>query len=116
MVDEEGLQENARTVGNQLLDGFRVLKEKHPVFGDVRGVGLFLGVELVTDRKTKEPATGIANYVMNRLRDHRVLIGREGPFDNILKIRPPLTITPDDAGLILDLMDQIFSETPCAVQ
>ena len=111
IVDDEGLIENARTMGNRILAGLKELKTKHPIIGDVRGMGLFLGLDLVKDQQTKEPATAIAQYVKNRLRDRRILIGSEGPQDNILKIRPPMTIEPDDVDMLLFVLDEILSET-----
>jgi 4-aminobutyrate aminotransferase-like enzyme len=102
IVEQEGLSANAKVMGESLLSGMRQLAKDYPSVGDVRGIGLFLGLELVTDRETLEPATDAAAHVVNRLRDMRILVGREGPADNILKIRPPLTIGADDVGMILD--------------
>ncbi|MET1094820.1 MAG: hypothetical protein ABWW89_02640, partial [SAR116 cluster bacterium] len=78
--------------------------------GDVRGRGLFIGVELVTDSYSKVPATALAGYVSNRLRDHRILIGTDGPDDNVLKIRPPLTIGATDCDLLLAVLGDILVE------
>ncbi|MCJ8339409.1 MAG: aminotransferase class III-fold pyridoxal phosphate-dependent enzyme [Pseudomonadales bacterium] len=110
IVDDEGLQENARAMGNLLLNGLRQLQKKYSVIGDVRGYGLFIGVDLVTDRETREPATAVADYVKNRMREHRILMGTEGPADNILKIRPPLTIEEQDVQMILTLLEQVLAE------
>ena len=110
IVDDERLQENASKTGAQLLAGFRKLQSSHDLIGDVRGRGLFLGVELVSDRKTKSPATALAGYVANRMRKERILIGTDGPFDNVLKIRPPLTIGGEDCELLLDRLDQVLCE------
>ena len=110
IVDDEGLAQNAADRGQQLLGGFRELASCHTLIGDVRGRGLFLGVELVTDRTTKDPAGALASYVSNRLRDHRILIGTDGPFDNVLKIRPPLTISAADCDLLLARLDDILHE------
>ncbi len=110
IVDDEGLQDNAATMGERLLRGMRELGLRHEVVGDVRGIGLFTGLDLVTDRESRTPATGIADYVMNRLRDMRILVGREGPADNILKIRPPLTIEADDIDMLLDRLDLCLKE------
>jgi 4-aminobutyrate aminotransferase-like enzyme/Ser/Thr protein kinase RdoA (MazF antagonist) len=108
IVDDEELQENARTIGEQLLKGLQVLQEKYTCVGDVRGMGLFLGLELVNSDGTE--ATAICSYVKNRMRDHRILIGSEGPKDNILKIRPPLTIGSDDVEMITTTLNQILRE------
>ena len=113
IVDDEGLQANAEAVGDHMLDGLRALQERHPVIGDVRGMGLFLGVEMVRDRETLAPATEAAGYIANRLREHRILIGTEGPHDNVLKIRPPLTFGRDDAEMLLDRLDRILGEDVC---
>lgn len=111
IVDEEGLQENARVVGDVLLAGLRELQSRHALIGDVRGMGLFIGVELVTDREARSPATRSASYVVNRLREERILIGTEGPADNVLKIRPPLTVGVADVEWMLGVMDRILGET-----
>jgi 4-aminobutyrate aminotransferase-like enzyme len=73
-------------------------------------MGLFIGVEMVRDRETLSPATEAAGTIANRLRDHRILIGTEGPYDNVLKIRPPLTCGRDDADMLLDRLDRILGE------
>ncbi|HEX4933184.1 MAG TPA: aminotransferase class III-fold pyridoxal phosphate-dependent enzyme, partial [Gemmatimonadaceae bacterium] len=110
IVREEGLPENARTVGNHLLDGLRQLQTRHALIGDVRGMGLFIGVDLVTDRETRAPATAAASYVVNRLREERILIGTEGPADNVLKIRPPLTVGREDVEWVVEVLGRVFGE------
>jgi 4-aminobutyrate aminotransferase-like enzyme len=71
---------------------------------------LFIGLDLVTNRETREPATQVADYVKNRMREERILMGTEGPADNVLKIRPPLTIEALDVEMILTVMDQVLDE------
>ncbi len=110
IVEDEKLAENARIRGAQLMDGLRDLQQKHNVIGDVRGYGLFIGLDLVEDRASRKEATSVANYIINRMREHRILMGCEGPKDNILKIRPPLTIDKDDIDMILAKMDQVLEE------
>jgi 4-aminobutyrate aminotransferase-like enzyme/Ser/Thr protein kinase RdoA (MazF antagonist) len=110
IVDEEGLMENARVMGGKLLKGLHDLQTDFELIGDVRGYGLFIGVDLVNDRNTREAGTQIADYVKNRMRDHRILIGSEGPEDNILKIRPPLTIDDDGVDMILQVMRVVLNE------
>jgi 4-aminobutyrate aminotransferase-like enzyme len=110
IVDDEGLQANAKRQGDRLLEGLRALQDKHDCIGDVRGVGLFIGVDLVSDRACKSEATALATHVKNRMRDHRILLGSEGPKDNILKIRPPLTIRSDDVDMIVTTLDSILNE------
>lgn len=112
IVDDENLQENARTIGAQLIEGLRSLEPKYACVGDVRGMGLFLGLELINPDGSE--ATEICAYVKNRMRDHRILIGSEGPKDNILKIRPPLTIESEDAKMIISVLDRILAELETA--
>ncbi len=110
IVDDEGLMENARAMGNKLLAGLKVLQGKYKIVGDVRGYGLFIGVDLVKERENRTPGTEIAGYVKNRMREHRILMGSEGPADNVLKIRPPMTIQEDDVDMILHVMDKVLDE------
>jgi len=105
VVQQERLQHHAKEVGESLLARLRILGETHPVVGDVRGSGLFIGVELVKDRQTLEPAPTEASNAVNRLRDRGILIGTDGPFDNVLKIRPPLPFTLEDAVLLVRELD-----------
>lgn len=112
IVDDEGLQANAAGMGERLLRGLGALQARHPVIGEVRGLGLFIGVDLVADPTTRAPATRAARYVKNRLREERVLIGTEGPDDNVLKIRPPLTVDADDIDHLLTVLDGVLGEAP----
>jgi len=98
VIKQENLQENARVIGNYLLGQLKLLQKKHPLIGDVRGCGLFIGVELVTDPKNLSPATKEANDVVQILRENsQILISTDGPFDNVLKIKPPLCWTRENA-------------------
>ena len=108
IVDDEGLQDNAREMGALLMEGLKGLEQKHDSVGDIRGMGLFLGLELINSDGSE--ASQICSYVKNRMRDHRILIGSEGPKDNILKIRPPLTVDNEGVDMILTTLDQILSE------
>ena len=110
VLAEERLQEHARDVGVSLIDGLRALAGRHPLIGDVRGSGLFVGVELVKSRDTLEPASAEATYVTNRMRDEGILLGAEGPFSNVLKIRPPMPFTADDGVQLCRSLDRILSE------
>jgi 4-aminobutyrate aminotransferase-like enzyme/Ser/Thr protein kinase RdoA (MazF antagonist) len=110
VIEQEGLQAHALQMGEQLLAGLHDLKSRHSSIGDVRGMGLFLGLELVLNRESRAPATAIAAYVKNRLYDRRFLIGTEGPHDNILKIRPPMTFDSTAATAIIETLDAILSE------
>lgn len=116
VIEREGLRENARVVGDYILSGLRRLMEKYEVIGDVRGMGLFLGVELVTDRRSKQPATEVARRVANRAKDLGILMGTEGPFDNVLKMRPPMIFSKDNADYLLDVLDQAINESVSALE
>ncbi|MCL4140951.1 UNVERIFIED_CONTAM: hypothetical protein GTU68_063410 [Idotea baltica] len=111
IVEDEALQSNAAQRGRQAINGLVELQKKHACIGDVRGIGLFIGVALVLDRNTKAPASDVASYVVNRLREHRILAGLEGPDNNILKIRPPLSIASLDVEHFLETLDIILCET-----
>ncbi len=110
VVRDERLQEHARDVGEHLLNGLRPVTERHALVGDVRGSGLFLGVELVRDRATLEPAGAEASYVANRLREMGILLGTDGPFHNVVKIRPPMPFGHDDADVLVGAMDRALTE------
>ena len=109
VIDEEGLQENARVVGARLKQSLESLMARHPIIGDVRGRGLMLGVELVKDRRAKTPATAEALEVMEETRRLGVLIGKGGLEGNVLRIKPPLCITADDADFAIEVLDRAFA-------
>ncbi|NIZ60599.1 peptidase M23 [Sedimentitalea sp. CY04] len=108
IVDDEGLQDNARVMGAKLIAGLKALEKKFGCVGDVRGMGLFLGLELINPDGSE--GKEICSYVKNRMRDHRILIGSEGPKDNILKIRPPLSVDDEGVEMILGSLGQILAE------
>jgi 4-aminobutyrate aminotransferase-like enzyme len=107
---DEGLQQHALLVGDRLLTGLREVQRRHPLIGDVRGSGLFLGIELVRDRVTLEPAAAEASYVANRMRDRGVLLGTDGPLHNVLKLRGPMPLTEHNAALIVEILDETLAE------
>ncbi|MBC7895672.1 MAG: aminotransferase class III-fold pyridoxal phosphate-dependent enzyme, partial [Cytophagaceae bacterium] len=104
VLRDDALLPNATRQGAAVLTGLRDLMARHDVIGDVRGRGLFIGVELVTDRQSREPATTVAAEVVNRCRDLGVLLGTDGPHDNVLKIRPPMTVDATHVRLLLDTL------------
>ena len=111
VIEGEGLQANALCTGNHLLTMLRALD--HPLIGDVRGLGLYIGVDLVTDRSTKAPATALASDVANAMRDVGVLISTDGPSDNVLKIKPPIVFDVTHADLLADALSRVLgSITP----
>ncbi|MEY2844611.1 MAG: hypothetical protein RL076_157 [Chloroflexota bacterium] len=110
VLRDEPLQQNALHIGNRMLAGLRQIAPHHRMIGDVRGAGLFLGVELVRDPNTFEPADTEASYVSNRLRDYGILAGTDGPFHNVVKIRPPMPFDEGNADYLLACFDQIMRE------
>jgi 4-aminobutyrate aminotransferase-like enzyme len=106
VVFEEQLQANAQMIGSELLSGLRELQTRHEIIGDVRGSGLFLGVEFVRDRVGLEPATEEAADIINVMRDEGVLLGTDGPFHNVLKIRPPMPFDEANAERLLQVLDR----------
>ena len=110
VIADEHLQDNARHVGHYLLAKLRSLMDTHPLIGDVRGLGLFIGIELVTDRQTLEPAAAQATYIANRMREHGILLSTDGPLHNVLKIKPPMVFTTKNADLLVNTLDLILYE------
>ncbi len=110
VIEEEHLQQNALNAGNRLMDGLRELMDRHPLIGDVRGLGLFVGAELVLDRATLAPAPRHASYIAERMRDHGILISTDGPLHNVLKMKPPLVFTPDDADCLVATLDRVLCD------
>ena len=116
VLESEKLQENALRVGTYLKNGLQALQQRYPLMGDVRGSGLFLGMDLVLDRNTREPAPRQASYVVNRLRNCGILTGTDGPHHNVIKLRPPLVFTEADADLFVKALGAILQEDPAQPQ
>ncbi len=114
VIEAEGLQENARVTGDYLMSGLRALQDKHALIGDVRGLGLYIGAELVLDRQTMEPAGDHASYVANRMRDYGILISTDGPFHNVLKIKPPIIFSQADADHLLWALTEVLRDSALA--
>jgi 4-aminobutyrate aminotransferase-like enzyme len=110
VIEEEGLVENAAVQGKRLREGLDRLQERHPVIGDVRGMGLMQGVELVTDRKTKEPAPKQSAHLLEEARKRGLLIGKGGLYGNVLRIAPCLNIGADQVDRALEILDDGFAE------
>ena len=109
VMRDEGLQERALRVGGALKAGLETLR-RFPVVGDVRGLGLFLGIELVCDRATLAPAAVQADYVVNRLRDRGILVSTDGPLHNVIKIKPPLPISESDVERLVATLAEVLDE------
>jgi 4-aminobutyrate aminotransferase-like enzyme len=102
--------DHTETAGKRFREGLDALKEKHASVGDVRGMGLMLGVELVKDRKTKEPATDLANKVLGRARDNGLVIGKGGLYANVLRMSPSLNIPLADIDQAVAILDKSLAE------
>jgi len=111
VIDEDGLQENSRVVGKRLKDGLKKLQSEHELIGDIRGMGLMLGAELVRDRKTKEPAKAETLQILEEARAMGVLMGKGGIDGNVLRIKPPMCITAEDADYTLEVMHRALQAT-----
>jgi len=114
VIDEDGLQENSRVVGARLKNGLKKLASDHKLIGDVRGMGLMLGVELVRDRETKEPAKAEMLQVLEEARSMGVLIGKGGIDGNVMRIKPPMCITADDADYALEVIHRALTAVESA--
>jgi 4-aminobutyrate aminotransferase-like enzyme len=111
VICRERLQENALNVGAYLKSRLEEMKKTSRLIGDVRGLGLFLGIELVLDRASLAPATAEAAYVAERLKDKGVLVSTDGPHRNVLKIKPPLVFTRTDADLFVEKLADVLDES-----
>ncbi|XP_018627442.1 alanine--glyoxylate aminotransferase 2 homolog 3, mitochondrial-like isoform X2 [Nicotiana tomentosiformis] len=110
VIEKEKLQQNAFNVGSYLKNRLTSLMEKHEIIGDVRGRGLMLGVELVTDRQSKTPAKVEILRVMEQMKEMGVLIGKGGFYGNVFRVTPPLCFTKEDADFLVDVMDYSMSK------
>jgi 4-aminobutyrate aminotransferase-like enzyme/Ser/Thr protein kinase RdoA (MazF antagonist) len=110
VVRDEALQDRALRVGKYWMTELKKLQGCHQLVGDVRGSGLFLGIDLVRDRETREPAAEAADYVVNRLRECGILAGTDGPYHNVIKLRPPLIFSEADVDLFVNTLELILQE------
>jgi alanine-glyoxylate transaminase / (R)-3-amino-2-methylpropionate-pyruvate transaminase len=108
VIDHENIQENALQVGTHLKNRLLEVQERQPLVGEVRGMGLMLGVELVRDRRTKEPANTEAALVLELCKERGLLVGKGGLFGNTLRIKPPMCLTKDDADFLVDCLDEVL--------
>jgi 4-aminobutyrate aminotransferase len=114
LIEEERLMDNAEEVGNHFQRGLKALEEKHTLIGDVRGMGLMQGIELVKERRTKEPATDATNLVMERARVNGLLVGKGGLHGNVIRMSPALNISKADADQALAALDKSLGEAVSA--
>jgi 4-aminobutyrate aminotransferase-like enzyme/Ser/Thr protein kinase RdoA (MazF antagonist) len=112
VVRDEQLQAHALAVGERMGASLRALVDRFAIVGDVRGSGLFWGVELVRDRETLEPAGAEASFVANRMRERGILLGTDGPHHNVVKIRPPMPFTAEDGDFLVDELERALRQLP----
>jgi 4-aminobutyrate aminotransferase-like enzyme len=112
VLRDEHLQQNALEIGSAWLADLAHLQPRFPLIGDVRGLGLFLGLDLVTDRESRAPATRQADYIVNRLREKGILAGTDGPHHNVIKLRPPLIFSSEDACRFTSALAEVLEEDP----
>jgi len=110
VIEEENLLENCHTVGAYFRQKLEEMQEKFALIGDVRGMGLMQGLELVRDRKTKEPAPAETSELMERARANGLLIGKGGLYGNVIRLAPPLNISKDDVDEAVRMLDKSFAE------
>ena len=101
VIEEERLQQNALETGNYFLEQLRILQKEFPVIGDVRGSGLFIGVEFIEDPESKEHNTELAQYLKNKLRENFILVSTDGPYDNVIKMKPPLCFNKSNVDEVI---------------
>lgn len=110
IIQQEELQKNAKEVGQYLLEKLQNLKEKYPIIGDVRGNGLFIGVEMVRDHHTLEPAVPEIDFIVEKLKANGFFISTDGPLNNVLKIKPPIVFNKKNADDMVYYLDIAFAE------
>lgn len=110
VIENEKLQDNAGKVGTYLKTSLVKLKEQHALIGDVRGLGLFLGIEFVRDRGNLEPAAEEASFIRERMKDCGILLSTDGPLHNVIKIKPPICFNEDDADFLVRTLDEVLDE------
>ncbi len=110
VIRDEGLQQNALETGAYLSGALKNLAGQFPIIGDVRGPGLFLGIELVKDTETLTPAAAETSYLANRMRELGILMSTDGPFHNVLKIKPPLVFGKKEADFLLEMLERVLRE------
>ncbi|MCK4765077.1 MAG: aminotransferase class III-fold pyridoxal phosphate-dependent enzyme [Candidatus Aminicenantes bacterium] len=110
VIRDEKLQKNARTVGNRLLAGLKELQQKYALIGDVRGMGLFIGIELVMDRENLSPAAEQASHIIEKMKNEGILLSVDGPLHNVIKIKPPIVFDEQNADRLVDTLDKVMKE------
>jgi len=110
VIERENLQENALKVGDHLIAELAKLAKRRRIIGDVRGAGLFVGVELVRDGIKRTPATAEAKHVVSRMKEKRILISSDGPDNNVLKLKPPIVFSIENVNHFVSVLDEVLEE------
>lgn len=110
VIERENLQENALQVGDHLIAELRNLAKRRKIIGDVRGAGLFIGIELVRDRIKRIPATAEAKHVVTRMKEKKILVSSDGPDNNVLKLKPPMVFSIENVNHFVSVLDEILDE------
>ena len=110
VIERESLQGRAAKLGARFMAGLEDLRDRHAIIGDVRGRGLFIGIELVRDHETLEPADAEASAIVNAMKDRGVLLSTDGPLHNVIKIKPPMVLSQDDVDMALRELDNVLAE------
>ncbi len=116
VIEDANLQEQAFETGNYLMEELNILKDQNQRIGDVRGLGLFLGIEIVSNKENKKPRKDLARYIVERMKNHGILLSTDGPNDNVIKIKPPLVFDKNDANRLVSTLDNILGEDFLIVQ
>ncbi|XP_053393427.1 5-phosphohydroxy-L-lysine phospho-lyase-like isoform X1 [Mercenaria mercenaria] len=111
VIEKEGLQKHALEVGNYMKAQAAKLMEKYSIIGDIRGHGLFIGIDFVRNRKTREPATEEAKYIIKKMKeDYKILLSTDGPYDNVLKMKPPMCFSKENCDYLLQSLEQLIKD------
>jgi ethanolamine-phosphate phospho-lyase len=108
VIENEDLARNAKIVGDYLIEEFKLLREKCEYIGEIRGMGLSLGVEIIKDIETLEPNTELAAFLVSELKGRNILVGTDGPFDNVFKLKPPLCFTKENANTLINELKSLL--------
>lgn len=110
VIENEKLYEHVTEVSNYLVAELKKLQDKHEIIGDIRGYGYFIGIDLVNDRATREPATERAQIVLKKMKDSFILLSLDGPYSNVLKIKPPLYFNKENATQVIQTLDKVLTD------
>ena len=110
VIEEEELQKNAFRVGNELKTLLNEVKSVHDIIGDVRGKGLFLGIEIIKDLETLEPDKQVTHKIVNEMRNRKILLSSDGPDHNVIKVKPPMVFNSSNALFLVETLDKVLSK------